>query len=726
MAAPPTLCLNMIVKNESKVIRRLLTSVLPFIDSFCICDTGSTDDTVEIIRTFFDEKRVPGRIIQEPFRDFGYNRTYALKACRDMPSHQAEYILLLDADMVLTKNDAFTVEEFKRRLSRFKAFHLFQGTSKYQYKNVRIVKNYLDFSYWGVTHEYVRLPEGVDVQYGAFTPQEVFIEDVGDGGSKADKFDRDIRLLTQGLVDNPNNDRYTFYLANSYRDKGENETAIEYYKKRITLGGWIEEVWFSYYSIGRCYKRMGNMGQAIYYWLEGFHAYNHRIENLHEIVHHYRVEGRNELAYTFYMLADETRKKQPHRDFLFTENDVYEYKLDYELSIVGYYCNKDKHNMSEVCMTVLKHLDVEASIYRNVLSNYKFYAENLSKYALELHPKTLEALLSVGRDVLAPHLGEFVSSTPSICFDAKLGDLVVCVRYVNYRIDDQGNYVNQDKIETKNVVARFNVGQGGTRDAIWRQTMPAYELKHDTKYDGRYVGLEDVRLFSYSKDKGQGGGRGRIIYNANRGLEGVELPKDVPLDPKMKMCVEHGWIVHDAVKKEMNTVKSSLLHYDQQHAELEKNWVLFGGDETGPERNGALKCVYKWSPLIIGTVCPEMGRFTETHRITHVPHFFKDVRCSTCGVTIDDEIWFIGHLVSYEDRRYYYHLVMVLDRYTYAVKKYTPLWTFEKAKVEYTLGMVYFDKYKRFMIGYSVMDRETKYLLISKHIFDDRMIFCDK
>jgi hypothetical protein len=64
------------------------------------------------------------------------------------------------------------------------------------------------------------------------------------------------------------------------------------------------------------------------------------------------------------------------------------------------------------------------------------------------------------------------------------------------------------------------------------------------------------------------------------------------------------------------------------------------------------------------------------------------MRGSTNGVVIDDEIWFICHLVSYEDRRYYYHIMVVLDKNSYRLKSYTPLWTFEKQKVEYTLGMV--------------------------------------
>ena len=60
----PKICLNMIVKNESKIITRLLKSVLPLIDSYCICDTGSTDNTIEIIQEFFKGKNIhSGKII---------------------------------------------------------------------------------------------------------------------------------------------------------------------------------------------------------------------------------------------------------------------------------------------------------------------------------------------------------------------------------------------------------------------------------------------------------------------------------------------------------------------------------------------------------------------------------------------------------------------------------------------------------------------------------------
>ena len=101
------------------------------------------------------------------------------------------------------------------------------------------------------------------------------------------------------------------------------------------------------------------------------------------------------------------------------------------------------------------------------------------------------------------------------------------------------------------------------------------------------------------------------------------------------------------------------------------------------------------------------------------PSFFKWVRGSTNGISINDETWFICHLVSYEDRRYYYHLFVVLDSTTYELKRYSKLWTFEGQKVEYTLGFVYIKELQQFMIGYSTNDCTTNYMVVSKGRADE-------
>ena len=102
----PTICLNMIVKNESKIIARLLGSVFNIIDSYCICDTGSTDDTVTKITDFFMSKNIPGKIIMEPFKNFEYNRNIAIQSAIGM----SDFLLLMDADMIL---DLTYVKGFK-------------------------------------------------------------------------------------------------------------------------------------------------------------------------------------------------------------------------------------------------------------------------------------------------------------------------------------------------------------------------------------------------------------------------------------------------------------------------------------------------------------------------------------------------------------------------------------------------------------------------------------
>ena len=220
----PTLCLNMIVKNESKIITRLFDSVSDIIDSYCICDTGSTDNTVSLITEYFDKKGIPGKVVVEPFKNFCHNRNVALQACLGM----SDYVLLLDADMILeTKN-------FKKEaLINAKSFHILQGNDLFYYQNMRIFQNNGLYKYVGVTHEYIDTPPGNTT--GGFKKDELFIRDIGDGGSKGDKFERDIRLLLDGIKEEPNNVRYYFYLANSYHDSGRFAEAINVYKKRIQL-----------------------------------------------------------------------------------------------------------------------------------------------------------------------------------------------------------------------------------------------------------------------------------------------------------------------------------------------------------------------------------------------------------------------------------------------------------------------------------------------------------
>ena len=211
------------------------------------------------------------------------------------------------------------------------------------------------------------------------------------------------------------------------------------------------------------------------------------------------------------------------------------------------------------------------------------------------------------------------------------------------------------------------------------QKEDAVLLKYNTEYDGYYEGLEDVRLISY---------KSKLLYNANRGVDN-------------KMCVEHGEI-------ELYETTSECLLQKENQNQIEKNWVLFC------DASDNLKCVYKWHPLTIGSIAN--GQLTDIQTI-NTPLSFKDIRGSSNGVIIGGELWFLTHLVSYEDRRHYYHMMVVLDPVTYSVKRYTPLFTFTGKTVEYSLGFVEADE--DILIGYSVMDKETNFISVKKKWFTD-------
>ena len=642
----PTICLNMIVKNESKIITRLFDTVFPIIDTYCICDTGSTDDTVKIIKKYFAEKHMKGKILNIPFKNFGYNRSKALEATKGM----ATYALLLDADMKLLIKDSFNKNELTAD-----AYMVRQGGADFSYYNLRLVKTDINATCVCPTHEYYDLPKNATQE----KLDTIFINDIGDGGCKEDKFRRDIRLLLQGIKDEPHNHRYYFYLGNSYFNIQKYENAIINYKKRIEMGGWYEEVYYSYFRLGIIYHRQKKYDLAVSTWIDGYNFYPKRTECVYQITNHYRVANKHVAAYAFYKIGKNI--PFPENDMLFIHKNMYHDLFDYELVIVAFYlCKNNLFNMEDVYPVYKTLLNKTPAVfpsgyYNSIVCNYKFYSPKI------LDIQSHELNISTKKDE------EFISSTPSI---VKHGDkYVMNLRYVNYRINKKGEYVNREQITTFNECCLL----GGDLSCIGRKT---FEEKEVTT---RYRGVEDVRLFSFDD---------KIYYS------GVIQNTDVKNDVHITVSVCR----YDPEKKHLpqTNLKSPV------GSNVEKNWALF-------EHKGEMKVVYKWHPLTVGKIHNQ--EFAKEREI-ETPYMFHKLRGSTNGLVVEDELWFICHFVSYEDKRYYYHCLVRLNKETLELVDYSKLFTFKGSPIEYCLGMV--DNNGLIVFSCSIMDNSSYLIGVPK------------
>jgi glycosyltransferase involved in cell wall biosynthesis len=92
----PLLCLNMIVKNEANIIENTLMIIISKvpIDYWVISDTGSTDGTQDIIKSFFNFVGIKGELYEDKWVDFAYNRTKAL----EYAYNKSKYLMVFDAD----------------------------------------------------------------------------------------------------------------------------------------------------------------------------------------------------------------------------------------------------------------------------------------------------------------------------------------------------------------------------------------------------------------------------------------------------------------------------------------------------------------------------------------------------------------------------------------------------------------------------------------------------
>lgn len=340
--AQQSICLSMIVKNEAPVIERCLASVLPLIDYWVICDTGSTDGTQDVIKNFFSRHYVPGELHERAWRDFAHNRTEAL----ELAHPRADYTLIIDADDVLELARNFRLPLLKADSYTIDILH-----QELRYPRTQLVRSALPWRYEGVLHEFLTCGRdsggnrifSENRSQRALTGVCIRMSEQGARRrqSSAERYKRDAQVLSTALARETDPyliARYTFYLAQSHEDSGDFGAALPLYLKRAELGFWDQEIYISLYRAARLNIQLQSEPDDVIAIFERASAVDpRRAEALHGAARFCRTRARHEQGFAF---AQRAARLTPPPGALFTETWIYDYGALDELCVTAYWAGR--------------------------------------------------------------------------------------------------------------------------------------------------------------------------------------------------------------------------------------------------------------------------------------------------------------------------------------------------------------------------------------------------
>ena len=323
----------MIVKDEAHVIERCLKSVRPLIDHILIADTGSSDNTREIIRNFIASEGLTGEVVDHPWRNFAHNRSDALAELRK--DGAVDYGFTIDADETLVLEEGFDPTAFKAGLDA-DYYDLEVWNLGVRYARPALFSNRLAFKYKAVLHEYLDAPAGA--VRGRADGLHILVSHDGARSRNPNKFADDAALLERALETETDPllvTRYTFYLAQSLRDSGQTERAHAAYLKRAEQGNWVEEVYVSILRAAQLAETLKRpVDEQIATYLRAYEILPTRAEALHGAAAVCRSAGRYQLGY---LLARQGLAIERPESGLFIDQTVYDYRMLDEFQVCAYW-----------------------------------------------------------------------------------------------------------------------------------------------------------------------------------------------------------------------------------------------------------------------------------------------------------------------------------------------------------------------------------------------------
>lgn len=387
----------MIVKDETHIIEQCLRSIAKYVDRYDITDTGSTDGTQDLIKKTMEELKVPGEVHQSDWKGFGDHggkmgsRSESLINAK---KSDAEYAWVIDADDYVEGDFQFP------KPMNHDAYSLNIGRGDFTWWRNQIFKLDLDWKYAGILHEYATTDAKPREEIKASKlggNYKVIARTEGNrnvGITPIEKYKRDAEVLERAILDEPENDRYQFYLAQSYFDSQQFEKSLVAYERRVELGGWAEEV---YYAKLRCGILKGLMNRPLEETAAAFvDAFNYRpirAEPLWFLSRMYRMNEMPAAAYMYARIALDI--PYPQQDILFIQDDVYRWGILDEVSATAFYANQAQVGY-EASKILLENNLIPPMHKQRVLQNFRSYEQVM---------KQIEEQRKIAENNLPPHVG---------------------------------------------------------------------------------------------------------------------------------------------------------------------------------------------------------------------------------------------------------------------------------------------------------------------------------
>jgi glycosyltransferase involved in cell wall biosynthesis len=364
-----SLCLVMIVKDEEDKIQKCLSAVSPYISYWVIVDTGSKDRTEEVIKETMDNLGIPGELHERPWVNFEVNRTESLELAKG----KCDYRWIIDADDTFIAENP-NINPFAGLSNQPDAYQLMYKLGALQYYRIQIVRSDVDWCYKGVLHEYLHT-EKQNLTQGIVENSFVIadISPLKRASSLTEKYSNDAKILEDALIKEPDNARYVFYLAQSYRDSEQFDKSIENYIKRANMGGWEEEVYYSMYMVAKIKERLGaSTDELIQLYSRAWEYRPSRLECAFHVMRKLREQKRFLVAFAYGDLAIKTRGTN---DILFIEPEIWQWRLLDEYSLAAHYIGNPEISLDKTGSIVKSDFfkDIQENERARLMKNMEFY-----------------------------------------------------------------------------------------------------------------------------------------------------------------------------------------------------------------------------------------------------------------------------------------------------------------------------------------------------------------